>query len=1023
MEKYYGLEKQLKKTAEMFPEYDFLWATWSLNKQTIDPILNAIIKDYPHYSLHDHTHSENIVQNIERLLGKNIELLSPTDLWLLLHTIYLHDFGMILLDERVYNIWGSVDFQNYLISLRDDIDDDLKRAANIILDFGMDSQIDNTWPIQIKKAITVLISSYCRSSHAEISKEYILDENNLWNIDFCHNGLVKRRFLILVAEICSIHTKSFSEIFNLPQKANGLKNDYVHPRLIASLLRMGDILDLDNGRFNKYGEKIFGTMPSNSQNHKGKHEATKHILINSDNIEVEADCPTDEIYRETRLWYDLLKNESDNLILSWNDIAPLEFGRPPKLSSCKILRNGVEDKDQLSNLKFMISQEKAFEIIEGASIYKDKFTCIREIIQNAEDASKIQLWRDIKSGIYFCPNGIDKEKVDNGNLSPNDIPSWIYQIYTIDVTVEKNDKNNAVLTVLDHGTGITINSLKQLCNVGESSSQHKVLKSEINDMPEWLRPTANFGVGLQSCFLVADNFSIFTCSNSDKSMKLSFETVKKCGYISVEKLPQDLMRGSQVIIEFNRNMNFSYNLLGYTAMSISEVEPFKSNCIVMYKLIEYLGVECSRSIFDIKVSSKELGFYDEIRSLFNNEERGNLKKVKNDCHYNLSENKASIVGWYKNNYFKLSLSKKSHASVKIYYKGKRVNNNNLRNSLKYIGFDISIDIFGIPTKDALTLNREELTYLASKKIELYIEEIINLYFEILSDEKENIEDKNLVDAYFLTSGIWKGIFPKSLTEKISEDSSLKILQRCESGDGNWCYKEKNISLKDLSEKYPNLSYIDYDIVDNIPFEVPQTTTIEKLLEELNKNIANIPEELDIIIVDRFLKEYLVRCNYDIMYIGEGLTDGLNDYSYLQVNKVTMSDDLYSPNGLMRAKLLKMLVYNSEQDCMTTDFIVRRKIPAFKEFEKLAVQCDKSFIGNGLKSKSKWSIISPISKDDLTVLKSSSKDCFVNYIRSLPVFNEIVDYVVNRSKIQGCSKEDIIREYVKLIEDYYDLVQN
>lgn len=52
------------------------------------------------------------------------------------------------------------------------------------------------------------------------------------------------------------------------------------------------------------------------------------------------------------------------------------------------------------------------------SIYKDKFSCIREIVQNAEDATKIQMWRDIINGMYYCTNGIDKSKVDEGTLMP-----------------------------------------------------------------------------------------------------------------------------------------------------------------------------------------------------------------------------------------------------------------------------------------------------------------------------------------------------------------------------------------------------------------------------------------------------------------------------------------------------------------------------------------------------------------------------------------------------------------------------
>ena len=42
-------------------------------------------------------------------------------------------------------------------------------------------------------------------------------------------------------------------------------------------------------------------------------------------------------------------------------------GSAPRLGSCELLLNGVPDIQGLSDLKFTISSEKAFEMIEGAN--------------------------------------------------------------------------------------------------------------------------------------------------------------------------------------------------------------------------------------------------------------------------------------------------------------------------------------------------------------------------------------------------------------------------------------------------------------------------------------------------------------------------------------------------------------------------------------------------------------------------------------------------------------------------------
>lgn len=76
-----NIENRLQQLCIENSEYAELWSTWNLNKQTLEPILNAIIKDYPHYSFHDNSHSESILLNIERILGvDNISKLSPTNL-------------------------------------------------------------------------------------------------------------------------------------------------------------------------------------------------------------------------------------------------------------------------------------------------------------------------------------------------------------------------------------------------------------------------------------------------------------------------------------------------------------------------------------------------------------------------------------------------------------------------------------------------------------------------------------------------------------------------------------------------------------------------------------------------------------------------------------------------------------------------------------------------------------------------------------------------------------------------------
>jgi hypothetical protein len=339
------------------------------------------------------------------ILGeKRIKTLSATDTWMILQCAYLHDFGMAILFKKIEEIWQSEEFNEYIEEEKSSYDKDRNEAINYI--WGLKDNLqkkdfEKIWPLKIRKHVTRLIADFFRSKHSNLTKEYLnilLDE---WQIDLSHNNLIKNRLLKSIAEISFLHTQDFNKILKLDYESNGFKSDYIHPRFIAEMLRLGDLLDLDNGRFNDYVEKVIGEIPEVSQIHKEKHRSTNHVLITPERVEVSADCINEDTYRATKDWFVWLRKEIEQLTINWVDIVPKNLsGYAPKLTKEETLINGKKDLNGIMDLKFEISQEKAFEIIEGSSIYEDKYVFLREFIQNALDASKIQLWRDLKNGLY-----------------------------------------------------------------------------------------------------------------------------------------------------------------------------------------------------------------------------------------------------------------------------------------------------------------------------------------------------------------------------------------------------------------------------------------------------------------------------------------------------------------------------------------------------------------------------------------------------------------------------------------------
>lgn len=602
----YKLEQHLKTICNENREYEDLLATWNINKRSYREALKPITQNYPHYTEHGDSHSETILANIELLLGEEqIRKLSPTDTWLILQASYLHDIGMSLLYKDIESEWETEDFQRYLYELKESYDESLREAACYIADMReniLKADFPKNWPIQVRRYVTVIISDYYRQRHGEMSKAYIAKMNDLWGINLDFNGLIQGRLIELLGQISYLHTQNSEDVMKLEYKAIGHNADYIHPRFVAEMIRMGDLLDVDNNRFNTYVYKATGELPNSSKRHVEKHKSTRHILITPGVIEYKADCPTQEIYRETRVFLSWLIKETDFLAKEWRAIVPENFsGSAPKLGKTEILLNGQPDLNGVADLRFSISQEKAFQIIEGTNLYNDKYIYIRELIQNALDTCKLQMWRDLRNGKYSA--WMNKEV--NDKLLPFDVDSNIYCNYEVRVSTKRIEGNIIEITVSDNGTGISVETLKQMCDVGTSYWGKKDVRKEIESMPLWLRPTAGFGIGLQSVFLVTDRFEIIsTCEG--KEIKAVVESRKKNGFVQISPSDTGWKRGTKIILSVPED--------SVQGVYTEEYDPFKNDArLLELKIREVLRRNCSSTYFPITLYMDDEKI-DEIKS-------------------------------------------------------------------------------------------------------------------------------------------------------------------------------------------------------------------------------------------------------------------------------------------------------------------------------------------------------------------------------------------------------------------------
>lgn len=1015
----YKLESHLNNLCSQYPKYIDLYSTWTLNKRACTDLLKSVVIRYPHFSLHDSSHAETVISNIEMLLGSRIQTLSPTDTWLLLHAAYTHDLGMIIQWSEIQDLWEQQEFQDYLLSLASSSDLELREAAAFVRSIDNASSEKN-WPLKAHRYVTLLNASYFRSKHAQLSKTYLSFPDSGLAPDLGHNNLIQPRLIKLLSQICALHTEASQKVLELDYQTNGFGSDYAHPRFIAMFLRMGDLLDIDNGRFNTGVELSFGVLPATSLPHKAKHEATTQILITPQQICFRSDCPDSEAYLETRQFVTWLENEVDFLTKYWAKIVPENLGGYAPSFDCKeLLINGTPDIDGVAGLKFEISQDKAFQTIEGSNIYEDRFVFIREVIQNALDASKLQLWNDLTSGTYraWCNSPIDAA------LQPYDIDAAIYENYPIDVSLSTLPDGIVQVRVSDRGTGISLDSFKRMCSVGTSTSGSKQLRTTIREMPVWLRPTAGFGIGLQSIFLLADQFEIDTSTGLD-SFHAVVHSRRAGGYLQLHRSEQPLLRGTVIQIQFKAPENIRYSIGGETNNYIEfHLDPLGAiDHTVEVRLLEAIRILCGDSIFPIRITCEETSVQSvNIQNQFPVADSGWKEWNSRYCY--LPDEKFDLVQlWDKQtaSYGKFEFNGLPHPFSQFLFKG--INVSKQAPYVRLDGISVQIDIYGLDTKENISLNRSSWTNQGRTQAAKIFSELLNVFVEIMLARLKEQEDAGDVSGknwgHFSPFIFWKICsheqriqIPPFVLNNIT-DTAIVL---CQNENAN--FEKKEVPMKDLIPSPETLHFVNLDTFNKQ--NGPNSIDYQRICDILNQANGPLPS---LIIADpslyNVLKDQLIH-SVHLPVPGKPLflyTSTAHKHSLIKATDNAKTAFLKGLGSPIKGMLYNYWINNSR-------LAKRYAIPALTDYSALAVDRLRYGLARPANIRTYW-IIAPFIREEDEKRKELSKAGFVELITSSEVFTHVVEYVIKNSiSKETITEKQIIADYQRLLEDYYDVMEN
>ena len=720
---------------------------WVDSKGTYVEYTGFSRSDAGNYSRHDYTHSVAILNALVSVLGKDkIDCLNVTDLWMLLHCAYGHDIGMPYSFTQMETFWKEIrkneKFGKFFRQALRAEDNELRKSAqyineisrklNIELlegDFPIDKavKIETEWPARVYRSATYITTEYVRTNHAARSKD-LMEECEL----FAGKGRsqIDARLYKYIAQCCYMHVLDRENILDMPKVENDIETEHCHPRFIAYMLRLGDLLDINNNRFSLIDLFHYGRLPENSELHKKKHEAIEHINFTDRVIEITARSDSEEVCQLTSDWFTWIKEEVGFLISHWTEFAPPELGGCTLSAPITKVYLNEEEFYRMEDCEFHVDKDTLIDLVIGRNLYKTKFDFMKEYIQNALDATKMKFWIDIQNGNVdlFIPDETKQKEKNRRKLLPYDFDKIVFKQYALEVicdyqdredTEEADKKRGTVhIEIIDKGIGIDKECIDAISNIGSGWRRRKGYAEYLDVMPRWLKPTGGFGIGMQSGFMITDEIQIESrCEGDIKGRKIGLYSEKKNGRIEERDYMVKTI-GTKIAVDIPYNWfmdveNYKeYSSLKFIMDDIDFMDPLKTMDRITGFIELYLKTILGNPLFPVYVRQKGRkaqiieGFISEDECT---EEIFEWEHRKYRMFY--LSNIISIWDMEQEILCRIELNDKStdEMSEEWYYKGVRVWTDNQEKQdavelYRYIG-NFRIDIMGPSVKECLTVDR------------------------------------------------------------------------------------------------------------------------------------------------------------------------------------------------------------------------------------------------------------------------------------------------------------------------------
>ncbi|MBZ5617314.1 MAG: hypothetical protein LAQ69_01085 [Acidobacteriia bacterium] len=477
-------------------------------------LLATVVVDMPLYTLHNERHILNVIGWMESLLeDKGIERLSPFECGLCLLAAYSHDLGMTLSRQECDALPTDPDYLRFRDRYLEErhLIDGLREAG----EHHRANLIENH-----------LRTEYLRVTHADGMAKRLCARLGEIAPDLVYRGVDYRRQLELVA-ISHNHPVEWLRLQfekeDLAWHETVGKNEAINFPFVGILLRLADVMDFDSSRTPSILFRHIGLdreLANRFEEISGQ-EWKKHLAITGidwlagDGLLTyrAANCPHPAVEKSIRDFVGMIQREVSQAaseLRHLHDEGRCLVRLPEVKAEVKAAREDGAPRYTYHDWNFRLDQDEIIRLLMGESLYGDPSLCIRELLQNALDAVEL---RDLRLQLRR-KGGQPAEPVDGESLAPGRfLCGGIEEAFAVKLTWGE-EGGHQFIRVEDNGTGMTEGVIERyFTQIGKSFYQSPDFRGEQAEMRRHgliATPISTFGIGVLSCFMIADRVGVRT---------------------------------------------------------------------------------------------------------------------------------------------------------------------------------------------------------------------------------------------------------------------------------------------------------------------------------------------------------------------------------------------------------------------------------------------------------------------------------------------------------------------------------